>query len=273
MKENKVLIFLSLMPWLCMEANAAQHWADTSAGVRWSSSFREPYNPEKVSKTILNVTHVSQDDYGRNFLFMDYYISGMEDPSKDNATGAEEFYGLYRRTLSYNALAKDPIDSSWVKDVHLSGRMDVGYENTQLSPRPFKVRMGGLVDFKIPKGSLEWGLEGIYQKSYNGITHRHFEFDPSFVTWMSWNYPVTQKSQFSGILEYLEAIGEDGFGNDTKPLTIFRANYIYDIGQPKGFKVGVGYEQFNNKYSSNNAADPTNGSDQKTFVLLGSYHF
>lgn len=270
--RNKGIFYFTIIALFSNDLKAA-NWSDTSAGVRWGSIFREPYNPHKISKTILNFTHVSQDDYGRNFLLMDYYISDMDDPSKDNATGAEEFYGLYRRTLSYNALAKEPINNNLIKDIHLSSRMDVGYENTHLSPRPFKVRLGGVVDLKIPKGHLEWGLEGVYQKSYNGITNRHFEFEPTLVTWTSWNYPITKKSQINGILEYMGAIGEDGFGNETKPLTILRANYIYDIGQPKGFKVGVGYEQFNNKYSSNNAIDPTKGSDQKAFVLLGSYHF
>lgn len=273
MLNTKNIIGLSLGLCVLSAEVQANNWSDTSVGVRWSTGFKEPYNPNKITKTILNATHVSKDNYGRNFLFLDYYISDTNDPSKDGVTGAEEFYGFYRRTLSYNALAESKISNSLIKDVHLTTRIDAGYENTALSPRPFKVRAGSLVDINIPKGHLEWGIEGIYQKSHNGITNKHFEFDPSVVTWINWNYPITPKTQFSGILEYMGAIGEDGFGNETKPLTIFRANLIHDIGQPKGFKVGVGYELFNNKYSSNNEKDPTGNSDQSTALLLASYHF
>ncbi|MDB5848990.1 MAG: outer envelope protein [Rhodoferax sp.] len=71
----------------------AAEWSDTSIGYRYGTKFAEPYNPEKIEKNILNLTHLSGYKYGTNFFNIDFLMSD----GKEN--NAHEAYIVYRHTL------------------------------------------------------------------------------------------------------------------------------------------------------------------------------
>ena len=73
----------------------AADWSDTSIGYRYGTDFAEPKNPNKISKDILNLTHVSGYKYGTNFFNADLLMSDDKDPGGKNATnGAQVADGL-----------------------------------------------------------------------------------------------------------------------------------------------------------------------------------
>src|SRR5258708_25864593 len=86
---------------------AAADWSDTSLSYRHGSKFREPFNPENISKNIFALTHVSGYKYGINFFNVDALMSDKKDPANANSTeGAQEAYIVYRHTLDIGKIMK-----------------------------------------------------------------------------------------------------------------------------------------------------------------------
>ena len=84
----------------CGLAAQAADWSDTSVGYRYGSQFREPYNPDDIAKSILDLQHVSGYKYGTNFFNVDLLLSNSKDPAALNSSnGAHEAYVVYRHFL------------------------------------------------------------------------------------------------------------------------------------------------------------------------------
>src|SRR5882672_7150701 len=71
----------------------AEEWSDTSIGWRYGSAFREPFNPSKIKKNILDFQHVGGYKYGTNFFNVDFLMSDKKDPAAGGA-GAQEAYAV-----------------------------------------------------------------------------------------------------------------------------------------------------------------------------------
>src|SRR5260370_35153127 len=84
-----------------MNAATAADWSDTSIGWRYGTKFREPVDPDNISKNIIDFQHASGYKYGVNFFNIDLLMSDSKDPSAGNSTaGAQEAYVVYRNTGS-----------------------------------------------------------------------------------------------------------------------------------------------------------------------------
>lgn len=256
--------------------STSQTWAysDNSIGVTWSNHYREPNNPEDVTKTIVTGTHFSTDLYGRNLLVASFYQSDDKDPDKSGEEGAQEFYGFYRRYVSLNSLiSESPFKNSMVRDVNLTLRVDAGRKNNLLKNSPLKGRAGLSVDLNVPKGFLEVGTEYVYESNNNELTGGRFGFDPTYAIFSSWGYPLGEKHFVEGFIDFIGAQGKDGFNSNSKPSTMLEMNYFYDVGKPGGLKVGTGYHYWRNKYSFDAKSEPSGGGTESLVHVGARYHF
>ena len=268
------LLFIPSLALLLVTHAHAENWSDTSVGVRWGNNFKEPNNPRTVNKTIWNLTHLSGDKWGRNVAVVDVLVSNSSDPAAGGEGGATEFYGFYRRNVSLSAVTGNSLENKLIKDINLTGRIDLGTKNSDLAPRPRKLRVGISADLPVKKGYAEIGVDAYKENQHNGITNKNFSFDTTYALWLNAGMPVGERGNLSGFVDFIGAQGKDGFGQETKPSTLVRVQYMHNLGKDKdGFKVGVGYEYFRNKYSNDNQKDSFKGSTHSTPLLLAEYHF
>ena len=116
---KKILMSCLSLCGFMMQAQASD-WSDTYIGYRYDTSFREPTNPEYITKNIFSLTHVSGYKYGTNFFNVDMLTSNGKDPASGGGGGAHEVYVVYRTTLSMNSLGV-PVKMGILRDLGLTG--------------------------------------------------------------------------------------------------------------------------------------------------------
>lgn len=270
--QNKLGYASALLLTACMHNAYAIDWQDNSVGISWGNKYREPENPRDVTKTVLNFTHVSGDRLGLNLFVSDLLLSTKSDPAK-NGKGATEIYIFYKRSFSLSALTGADLSNSIVKDWYINGRIDYAHKNTVLKPSPKKLRLGVSTDLAVPVGYVNIGVDLYKERNHNAITGKNFDFKTTYAAYAVWNIPVSSRGSIEGMIDHIGAMGDDGFGINTKPQTLATLNYIHDIGEEGGFKLGVGLQYWRNKYNNDNRRDSHNGSTQKSYTLQVKYHF
>lgn len=269
---KKILLGLSLS--IASTQIFANFWQTNHVGATWSNQYNEPANPDDVSKTILNYTHLSGDNFGRNLLVANLYLSDDKDPKANGKDGATEYYVFYRRYLSYNAFFPDSaLNNEIVRDMNLTLRVDKGLKNSALEPNPTKARVGLSADLKVPKGYLEIGADWYYESANNNFTGGRFAFDPTYAVWTSFGVPVGEKGFVDGFVDFIGASGPGYFNEEAKPSTMVQINYLYDVGAKSGLKVGVGYEYWRNKYLIDSQKDEFNHATHSVPYVTARYSF
>lgn len=258
-------------------AAGAADWSDNSIGYRYAPSQSEPGVSDKVSKNILNFTHVSGDKLGMNLLSIDLLKSNGSDPANGGGQGAQEWYGFYKRSFSLTALSGQPVTmGGLVKDVNLNLRVDAGAKNTEFAPAPRKFRAGLSVAMPVSAGFWDIGIDAYKENNHNGNPYairQDVSFKTAAVLTSAWSIPLGPGA-FQGFLDVVGPKGEDGFGAKTKTETLLRATYMFDVAGPKsGLKAGVGVEYWNNKFGCNNStSNVANSCKATTPLLLVEYH-
>jgi len=257
---------------LCAGAHAAD-WSDTSVGYRYASQQSEPGVTDSVSKNILNLTHVSGDKLGMNLFTIDLLKSASNDPSNNSTTGAQEWYGFYKRSFSMQGMTGAPVTLGFAKDVNLNLRVDAGAKNTAFAPAPFKLRAGFSVAMPVSAGFWDVGIDAYKEKNHNGIVGKDVSFDLAPALTSAWAIPYGP-GVFGGFIDVVGSKGKDGFGAQTKTETLARATYMFDVAGPKsGLKAGVGVEYWNNKFGCDNSTSGVKNSCRATTpLLLVEYH-
>lgn len=256
---------------LAAPAGAAD-WSDTSISVKYGEHFTEPGATQKIDKTIYEFVHVSGDKFGKNLVVGQVLASGSSDPAAGGGTGAQEFYGLYRRTLSLSKLSGSELAFGPIKDVSLVGRFDRGTKNIGMAAAARKLMAGVSVDLAVPKGFAEAGLYAYHEKNYNGIVGQAVNFDTTYRADLVWSIPFQLgiPLEWSGGLAVIGAKGKDGFGNNTKVERVLYTEVMTNLGKT-GFQVGLAYEWWHNKYGVDASKVP--GAKQGTSLLVARYHF
>jgi hypothetical protein len=269
MKTKISLIALAV---LSLGAQAAD-WSDTSVGYRYASQQSEPGVSDSVSKNILSVTHVSGDKLGTNFFTIDLLKSGSNDPSASGPSGAQEWYGFYKRSFSLTALSGQPVTLGFAKDVSLTARVDAGAKNTAFAPSPFKVRLGASAAMPVSAGFWDVGVDLYKEKNHNGLVGKDVTFDTAVALTSAWAIPAGPGT-FGGFIDIVGPKGKDGFGDKTKTEVLARGTYMFDVAGPKsGLKAGVGVEYWSNKFGCNNSTSFVKNSCKATTpLLLVEYH-
>ncbi|MBC7686063.1 MAG: outer envelope protein, partial [Bdellovibrionales bacterium] len=233
----------------------AADWSDTSLSYRYGTQFAEPFNPQAITKNIVNFSSASGYKYGKNFLSVDLLMSSEVDPSSAGAaTGAHEAYALYRHTLDLGKISGSNFAFGLVRAVgatfgfDFNSKTDAGYNS--------KKRMlvaGPTLMFDVP-GFLDASVLLLSESNapYNTFSRSgtpRYQYKNHAMLTAAWGIPfsVGIPLSFEGYANYIGSKGNDEFGGATKPETNIDMQIMYDVSSAVGagkntFKIGVEYQ-------------------------------
>jgi nucleoside-specific outer membrane channel protein Tsx len=94
------------------------------------ANFAEPFGKTDISKSIVNLAHVSGYKYGTNFFNADLLMSDSKDPSAPGSkSGAQEIYIVYRHTLDLGKVTGSDFKFGPIRGFGLTGGFDVNTKN------------------------------------------------------------------------------------------------------------------------------------------------
>jgi nucleoside-specific outer membrane channel protein Tsx len=269
----------------CSLPAVAEDSSDTFIGYRYGTRFREPNNPQEITKNIVQFAHASTYRYGSNYLNIDYFKSDSSDPaSGPDSGGAVEFYLTYRHQLQYGKLTGKPLAYGGViRDTALTAGFDLNTKNTTLAPRKQVFVVGPTVKFDVP-GFLDVGLWYYRERNHCGIApclapdaHSEVTFDPTYLLNATWGIPFhagTLPLKFQGFVNFVGAKGKDYTNHETARETLMRTSLMLDVGQVVAGRkgtvfAGVGYEYWHNKYGN----QPGVGTQNRAPQFQLEWHF
>jgi len=257
--------------------------SDDSVHMWYGTAFREPFNPNDVTKFVITFTHVDQYKWGGNFLNVDMYYShatsgdivhGLNSVSD---VGSVEVYLSYRHTLSLNRITGSNTFALGrvVKDLGIVLGTDLNTRNDAHSSRKIMPAGGLGVAFDVP-GALNVDLLLVKEWNVDAIAGRSVEYDVAPMLSVGWDIPVYGPVSFEGFGNVVLPKGNGGDGlADTVTEVHIHPKLMVDVGQllgSKGYQVGVGYEYWLNKYGTDHTTDPTGGSYIRALFLEGAIH-
>ncbi|HZE92281.1 MAG TPA: outer envelope protein [Rhizobacter sp.] len=264
-------------------AGHAADWSDTSIGIRYGKEFAEPFNPEDISKKIVNLTHVSGYKYGTNFFNVDYLMSDSTDPAGfGSSDGAREVYIVYRHTLDMEKVSGQAFKFGPMKALGLTAGFDVNTkDDAGYNSKKQMLVLGPTVNVDVP-GFLAvsvlqlWESNAPYSDGGTPTPRYHYKTHPMLTA--AWGIPLFGLPlSFEGFMNYIAAKGKDEFGGGTMPETNIDMQVMYDVstlvGAKNVFKVGLEYQYWKNKFGNNHSGPAGNGAFAKTPMLRAEYHF
>ncbi len=269
-------------------------------------SGAEPGVGKPIQKDIVTLTHFDVWRYGTNFVNIDFLKSDKHDPAapwggvgfpippSGIGQGALEVYGLYRGTLSWNALSASKMFSFGpVKDLGFYYGVDANTKNTAFAPQKDLVVAGLQVAFDVPGYfnvavalHKEWNHNGIVPEltaigvGCPGACTENPSFKPTAVFESQYMQPLTFTGlplRFSGFTNVVLPKGNDGFGNATKTELLTDNRLTLDVGKLATGKADVvdifgGWRYWVNKFGNNHNTDPTGGSLESTAYVGIAFH-
>jgi nucleoside-specific outer membrane channel protein Tsx len=253
---------------------SAADWSDTNIGYRYGTNFQEPANPDSMAKNIINFTHASGYSLGSNFFSIDLLNSSSTDKSNNSASGAawpvqgaHEVYVAYKTNLSVEKAFGQKVNFGPVRGIDLTAGFDWSAKNTTFAPAVYKLMAGPTLNFKVPGF---FNLSFLYYRERNHNAFGGFNaqaggtpdvvFKSTYQIAGAWGIPVklgAVNSSVKGFFTYTGEKGIDGSAVDTKPESLLRAYWMFDVspllGTKKGtWQIGPGFEFWDNKFG-----DPT----------------
>lgn len=284
---------IRLVPHLCVAAilslGASVHaadWSDTAISWRAGDAYREPFNPEDIKKNIFALTHVSGYKYGTNFFNLDMLVSDSKDPgSKNQTSGAQEAYLVYRHTLDIGKLRGSDIRFGPVRGVGATvgfdwnTKNDVGYNS-----RKRMLVAGPTLMWDVP-GHLNTSVlllresnapSGAFAPISNVAGRYTYRLHPMLTA--DWGIPVSALVSFEGYANLIAKKGKDEVGNETGVETNIDMQVMLDVGAAMGtakntFRVGLEYQYWNNKFGNTSATTGGQGQRASTPMIRAEYHF
>lgn len=296
-KGMAALLCTSLLALVPMVTSAAD-WSDTYFGYRYGTQYREPYNPNDISKNIFSLTHASGYKYGSNFFNVDMLKSNNSDLASGGGGGAQEVYVVYRTTLSGSAIFGTPLKFGGViRDIGLTGGFDYNAKDDQFSARVYKWALGPKISFDVP-GFLDMAVVWRSEHNHNWYAtypgfgtagcepantpscNPNIRFKDTAALEMAWLIPFPIAGvpmKFQGFLDYIGAKGPDGQNVGTHPELLTEMSVMVDIGSFAGHKdtvfAGIGYQYWHNKFGNVADNDPTGGSKASVPQFEFEWHF
>lgn len=254
---------------VALGAHAAE-WSDTAIGVRYGTTFAEPYNAKDIEKTIVNLTHASGYGYGTNFFNADFLISDRNDGN------AQEMYLVYRHTLDLTKVSGRSMAFGPVRGVGLTAGFDVNTKNdTGYGSKKRMLVVGPTLMVDVP-GFLNVGLYALWESNRPRTIPERYFYDVHPMLSVAWGVPVGKTGLlFEGYLNWIAAKGRNEFGGPTSPEINLDAVLWYDVSShigagPKTFRLGVGYQYWRNKFGNPKSVP---GSLAKTPMVRADFHF
>jgi nucleoside-specific outer membrane channel protein Tsx len=233
---------------------AALEWSATEIELLYSDHFREPFNPDRVSKTIVSLQHANGYSLGRNFMFVDMAKSGNQERDlANNPEAPTEVYGEAYTTLSLSRLSDHSLATGPVKDVGLTVGINIGSKNSQLHPKPKVYLAGVTIDFAVPRGFFNVDLLGYQDHGcFDGIASCP-NYRATYQITPAWSLPFKLGSVDGEFAGFIDFIGARGAGTVRQVLS--QPQLRFDIGQPllgrKGqLYAGIEYQYWHNKFGN-----------------------
>ena len=285
-------------------------FADTQVSYRYQFPAAEPgvqvqkangsFANRDIPKNILNIAHADAWAYGTNFFSLDILKSGSQDPAgTTNAPGgfaqydygATEAYGLYRGTLSLNALTNTKAFAfpGLVKDVSLSYGFDANSKNTAFGPKKRDVVAGLNVSIDVPAGFLNVAVHAYKEWNRNGFNRqpdRDVSFDTVPEVEIVYNFPLSftglplSLAGFNNIVlpkgRGIRDVSAFAFNPKTGLEFLSRTNLVLDLGkliydQPNKVDVFIGFQYWLNKFGNVETAT-FKGTEEKSFLAGVAFH-
>jgi hypothetical protein len=285
-------------------------FADTQVSYRYQFPAAEPgvqvVRPDgraenrDIPKHILNISHADAYEYGTNFFSIDILKSGSQDPAGTTNTpggvpffqdyGATEAYGLYRGTLSLNAITgtKAFAIPGLIKDVSLAYGFDASSKNTAFGPKKRDVVGGLTFSVDVPAGFLNATVHAYKEWNRNGFNlqpGRDVSFDvvPEFE--IVYSFPLAFTNLPLSVAGFNNIVLPKGRGVPNalaafNPKTglefLSRTNLVLDVGKlvwdsPNRFDAFIGFQYWLNKFG--NVETPTfKGTEEKSFLAGVAFH-
>lgn len=244
-------IFFALICLAAAASSFALEWSTTEIQLLRSNRFREPNNPNKVTKDVLTIQHADGYSLGRNFFFIDFMKSGHQELDlAGRRESPSEIYGEAYTTLSLSRLTGESFSAGIVRDLGLTAGIKGGSKRSQLHPRPRTYLAGFTVDFAVPKGFFNVDVLAYSDHGcYIGISDCPAYRD-TYQVLPNWNFPFSVggiDGEFAGFVEF---IGSRGAGTVAQVLS--QPQLRFDIGKPlfgsKGsLYAGIEYQYWRNK--------------------------
>ncbi|GHC92851.1 hypothetical protein GCM10007320_43330 [Pseudorhodoferax aquiterrae] len=251
-------------------AASAADWSDTSVGVRYGTKFAEPYNPNDIEKTIVNLTHSSGYKYGTNFFNVDFLMSDSKD------SNAQEIYLVYRHTLDLGKVTGRSMAFGPVRGVGVTAGFDANTKNDPgYGSRKRMLVLGPTFMMDVP-GFVNVGVYALWESNRPRAISERYSYDVHPMLNVAWGIPVGGTGlSFEGYLNWIAAKGRNEFGGGTSAETNLDATLWYDVSPhisagPKTFRVGLGYQYWRNKFGNLKSVP---GSFAKTPMLRADFHF
>ncbi len=265
----------------------AADWSDTSIGYRYGTEFAEPFNPDAISKNILNLSHVSGYKFGSNFFNADLLLSDEKDPSSaGSSNGAQEVYVVYRHTLDLEKVTGKSFKYGPVRGMGITAgfdfntKTDAGYNS--------KKRMlvaGPTLMMDIP-GFLNVSLLALWESNapystFSSTATPRYSYDVHPMINLAWGIPFNvgpAPLSFEGFANFIAAKGKNEFGGDTAAETNIDMQVMYDLSSVLGagkntFKLGLEYQYWKNKFGNDSSGAAGSGAYAKTPMIRAEYHF
>jgi hypothetical protein len=211
----KTAAFAAASTLSALPATAAD-WSDTYIGYRTGSEYAEPFNANKIRKTILNLNHVSGYKYGSNFFNADILFSDDKDPAGAGSTnGATEVYVVYRHTLDLGNLTGKSFKYGPVRSVGVVGGFDVNTKtDAGYNSKKQMLVAGPTLGFNVP-GFLNVGLFWLWESNapYNTFTKvstPRYDYAPHPMIGVSWGIPLGNNFSFAGFANFITEKGGIG---------------------------------------------------------------
>lgn len=254
-------------------------------GYRYGSDFAEPFNPNAISKNIVNFNHVSGYKYGTNFFNADLLLSDEKDPSSAGASsGAQEVYVVYRHTLDLGKVTGKDFKFGPVRGIGLvagfdfNTKTDAGYNSKK---RMLVVGPSFMMD--VP-GFLNISLLALWESNapystFSGVATPRYSYDVHPMLNLAWGIPLgSLPLSFEGYANFIASKGKNEFGGDTAAETNIDMQIMYDMSgvmgaKPKTFRIGLEYQWWKNKFGNNAEGAAGSGAFAKTPMIRAEYHF
>ena len=213
-------------------------WSNNEIQYLYGNGYRKPNNPNQISQSTITITHADRWSLGRNFFFMDTYISDA---------GQSPQTTVYGEAYSYLTLGKilgKDLSLGLFKDINAVTGFNAGetINSTRSSSRIF---LYGL--------SLEFKLPGFKLFNLDVLQHDQFETLPNGNSWQFtpiWIFPFSIAGTKWSLEGFTDFIGKKNPGYAFNILA--QPQLRLDIGDLLGksghFYAGLEYQYWHNKY-------------------------
>lgn len=241
-KRSQLLICLGLLLVILSHssmANAALfEWSNSEIQYLYGNGYRMPNNSNQISKSTITITHADVWSLGRNFFFMDTYISDA---------GQSPQTSVYGEAYSYLTLGKvlgKDLSLGIFKDINAVAGVNAG-ETINGQKSGSRIFLYGL--------SLEFKLPGFKLFNLDVLQHDQFETVPNGNSWQFtpvWILPFNIAGTKWSLEGFTDFIGKKNPGYAFNILA--QPQLRLDIGDLWGksghFYAGLEYQYWHNKY-------------------------